>query len=197
VDDAAGSIRQKITLAGSRAEPIRSHRQAALPVYEEELSFPDFYRTGTPGLVTFVMWLGARAEEGADVAQEAMTKAWQHWEQIRHPRAWVRITASREYCRRNAACREDPAGEIPYHLLSPGAAADETALLGPERARVLEALRLLPWRQRQVMAWTYDGYIPAEIAEFLELKPGTVRASLHKARDTLKHHVAEEGGWPW
>ena len=58
---------------------------------------PDFYRSGIPGLVAFVMWLGAGAEEAADIAQETMTWAWQNWKGIRHPRAWVRIVASREY----------------------------------------------------------------------------------------------------
>ena len=51
----------------------------------------------------------------------------------------------------------------------PGMAADEAVMLGPEQAAVLEALRLLPGRQRQVMAWAYDGYTPAEIATFLRL----------------------------
>ena len=73
-------------------------------------------------------------------------------------------------------------------------AADEAAVIGPEQARVLEALRLLPYRQRQVMAWAYDGYTPAEIATFLNLDSGTVRASLHKARETLKRHLIGKGG---
>jgi RNA polymerase sigma factor (sigma-70 family) len=74
-------------------------------------------------------------------------------------------------------------------------AADEAAMLGPEQARVLGLLRLLPPRQRQVMAWVYDGYTPAEIATFLGLDPGTVRASLHKAREMLKYHLTGEGDW--
>jgi RNA polymerase sigma-70 factor (ECF subfamily) len=73
-------------------------------------------------------------------------------------------------------------------------AADEAGTLGPEQARVLQVLRLLPYRQRQVMAWTYDGYTPAEIATFLNLDAGAVRASLHKARETLKRQLIGEGG---
>jgi RNA polymerase sigma factor (sigma-70 family) len=148
-----------------------------------------------PSLVVFVMWLGARAEEAADVAQETMTKAWQNWEEIRHPRTWVRTVASREYCRRVTTCHEELAAEIPDLLLDLGRAADEAAVLGSEQASVLESLRLLPPRQRQVMAWVYDGYTPAEIAMFLGLGPGTVRASLHKAREMLKYHLTGEGDW--
>jgi DNA-directed RNA polymerase specialized sigma24 family protein len=45
-----------------------------------------------------------------------------------------------------------------------------------------------------VLAWVYDGYTPAEIATILNLDSGTVRASLHKARETLKPHLTREGG---
>lgn len=188
------SVRYERHSAGWTVPVFRKH--APLPVPEAELSFPDFYRSGTPGLVAFVMWLGAGAEEAADVAQEAMTRAWQNWElPIEHPNAWVRTVASREYRRRIKARRTEPTAEIPGHLLRPGMAADEAAMPGPEQARVLEVLRLLPYRQRQVMAWTYDGYTPAEIATILGLDFGAVRASLHKARKTLKQHLTGEGGW--
>jgi DNA-directed RNA polymerase specialized sigma24 family protein len=139
VDDAAGPLRPGITRAGSRIELGRSQQPAVMP-------FPDFYRTQTPSLVAFVMWLGAGAEEASDVAQETMTRAWRNWGKIRHPRAWARIVASREYCRRIAASHDEPTAEIPGHLLSPSMAAGEAAMLGPEQARVLEVLRLLPDR---------------------------------------------------
>ena len=87
------------------------------------------------------------------------------------------------------ACHDELTREIPGRFLGPGMAADEAAMLGPEQARILEILRLLPDRQRQVMAWTYDGYTPAEIATFLSLDSGVVRASFHKARAALKHHL--------
>jgi RNA polymerase sigma factor (sigma-70 family) len=193
VDDKAGSLRAGTAPAGGRAEP--GSALAATPTAPQaRLSFEDFYQSSTPGLVTFVMWLGAGAEEAADISQETMTRAWQNWKAIDHPRAWVRIVASREYCRRVAACHDEPTGEIPGHLLPSGAAADEAALLGPEHAKVLGGLRLLPPRQRQVMAWVYDGYAPAEIASFLGLDSGTVRVNLHKARETLKDLI-REGGW--
>jgi RNA polymerase sigma factor (sigma-70 family) len=159
------------------------------------LPFPDFYRQHLPGLMAFVMWLGAGADDAADIAQEAMIRAYKGWGRIEHPRAWVRTVASREYCRRIAECYDEPVAEISHHLLHADAAdADEAGLLGKEQALVLEVLRLLPYRQRQVMAWVYDGYTPAEIAETLGLDSGTVRGSLHKARETLKRRLESEGG---
>lgn len=161
------------------------------------LSFPDFYRLHVPGLVAFVMWLGAGAEDAADIAQETMIKAYKRWQGIEHPRAWARTVASREYCRRIAECRDESVAQIPHGLLDAYLAdVGEAGLLGKEQALVLATLRLLPYRQRQVMAWVYDGYTPAEIAKFLGLDPGTVRVSLHKARETLKRHLESEGGQP-
>jgi len=113
--DRSGRRSPGLEAGRNRYGPDRKQRHRC----PRRIVIPGFYRACTPGLVTFVMWLGAGAEEGADVAQEAMTKAWQHWEQIRHPRAWVRIVASREYVRRNTACHEDPAEEIPFHLILP------------------------------------------------------------------------------
>jgi RNA polymerase sigma-70 factor (ECF subfamily) len=65
--------------------------------------------------------------------------------------------------------------------------ADLDARVG--RHQVIEQLGLLPPRQRQVMAWTFDGYTPAEIAEELGLSSATVRGSMRKARNTLARHV--------
>lgn len=157
------------------------------------MSFPEFYKEQFPRLMAFLTWLGARSEEAADVTQETMIRAYQGWRKIKYPHSWVRVVATREYMRRLYSDHEEPVGEILGGLLRPGVAADEAAIVGPAQARVLEILRLLPSRQRQVVAWVYDGYTPKEIAEILNLDPGTVRVSLHKAREMLKHYLAGEG----
>ena len=67
-------------------------------------------------------------------------------------------------------------------------------MIGQEQASVLALLRRLPPRQRQIMAWVYDGYTPKEIADLLGMEPNAVRASLHKAREALKACLEQEGG---
>ena len=198
MDDTAGSLLPGTAApGGNREAPERSPRPAAPAAPETRLSFRDFYQQHTPRLVAFLMRLGARAEDAADIAQETMTRAYKGWEGIEHPRAWTRTVGSREYLRRLLADRDEPVAEIPGQLLgSSMAGAGEAAMLGPEQARVLELLRLLPPRQRQVMAWVYDEYTPVEIAAILNLDPGTVRVSLHKARETLKRHLAGKGASP-
>lgn len=63
-----------------------------------------------------------------------------------------------------------------------------------QRHTVLRLLNRLPPRQRQVMAWTYDGATPTEIAQALRITPEAVRASLKKARATLRQLLEDNGG---
>jgi RNA polymerase sigma-70 factor (ECF subfamily) len=48
-------------------------------------------------------------------------------------------------------------------------------------------------RQRQILAWTYDGATPAEIAAELGMHPATVRSTLRNARAALRRLRAEGG----
>lgn len=55
------------------------------------------------------------------------------------------------------------------------------------RQRVLDALEQLPEMQRSaVMLYDIEGYTHREIAEILEVAPGTSRAHLHHGRKTLR-----------
>ncbi|MBT2225658.1 hypothetical protein KLK06_07315 [Nonomuraea sp. NEAU-A123] len=54
-------------------------------------------------------------------------------------------------------------------------------------------LRGLPHRQRQVLAWTFSGYTPAEIADQLGMTPNAVSASLKKARRAAIKHLTDAG----
>ncbi|WP_203789367.1 RNA polymerase sigma factor [Paractinoplanes rishiriensis] len=51
---------------------------------------------------------------------------------------------------------------------------------------VLALVGRLPREQRAVMAFTYDGWSPAEIAELLEKDPQTVRSTLRQARIAVR-----------
>jgi RNA polymerase sigma-70 factor (ECF subfamily) len=46
--------------------------------------------------------------------------------------------------------------------------------------------RLNSRRQREVLAWTYDGATPADIASELGVEPATVRSTLRNARAVLQ-----------
>ncbi|BBJ37380.1 hypothetical protein SSPO_000980 [Streptomyces antimycoticus] len=66
--------------------------------------------------------------------------------------------------------------------------------LGEEEARVYEALSWLPPRQREVMAWTLDGYRPQEIAQIMGIAPEAARKNLERGRTLLKQALLKPAG---
>ncbi|MEV4567637.1 sigma-70 family RNA polymerase sigma factor [Nonomuraea sp. NPDC049419] len=162
----------------TRAETLRA----------TDLEFSSFYRSAIHSLVAFLINQGARICVAGDIAQDTMTKAYQHWPEIDNPPAWVRTVASRALVRHCTETREealDPVPEPTALLPRP-----EEAAAWEARQDIVQALRTLPPRQRQVMAWTLSGYTPAEIAEELGISPNAVSASLKKARRATIAHLA-------
>ena len=153
-------------------------------------NFTDCYKRELPGLIWFVMSLGANAEVAADVAQSAFTDAFPLWPTIRRPRAWLRRVAERGYYRRGF---RETLVESPPDRPEPLPTARDVELRDEARA-VLAALAALPPKQRQVMAWCIDGYSPAETASELGADPAAVRQNLAKARKNLKQLLRITGG---
>lgn len=152
-------------------------------------AFADFYRASFPRLAGFLRLLGVPLRDATDLAQETMIEAYRSWASIEQPHAWTRRVASRLWARRLACVDERPVAEVPEppSLLT---ITDVTAW--EQRHDLLQVLDRLPGRQRQVLAWTLDGYSPAEIAAELDMTADAVRASLYKARNAVA--VALESG---
>jgi len=134
------------------------------------------------------MWQGARLPDATEVAQDTMTKAYQRWSEIDHPKAWTRRVAFRAWVRRNADNKEELVADL----------SESNPLLPPlinvevweQRHDVLRMLDRLPPRQREVMAWTFEGYTPTEIAVELDSTAEAVRANLMKARRALAKYLS-------
>lgn len=186
-----------VAFKGSRAA---RESMASRAGYAAEMASPsgagvtDFsacYARELSSLVWFVMSLGADAHRAADVAQSAFAEAFAVWARIEHPTAWLRRVAGRLYYR-HLVPQETPVEDVPDRQ-GPLSAAGEVEL-HDEAHRVLAVLADLPPKQRQVMAWTIDGFSPAEIARELDVDPATIRQSLAKARKNLKEQLGIAGG---
>jgi RNA polymerase sigma-70 factor (ECF subfamily) len=140
-------------------------------------------------LVRHVMFHGATAEEAWDAAQTAFAEAYRVWATIRSPRAWLRTVAVRAYLR--SAVPETPT-DSPPDRPDPSSAALRVEL-GEQERFVLAALAGLPGKQRQVMAWSMDGFSPGEIAQVLDEEPAAVRQNLRRARQNLKRQLGISG----
>ena len=172
--------------------PEREGGRVPVPEPPADATFIAFYREFVPTLVAFLLWQGARLPDAAEIAQETMLQAYRHWVTVRQPRAWARRVASRMYTRRIASIEEFTVSEVPDR--APLLPSQTNLEAWEQRHEILRLLATLPARQRQVMAWTLDGYGPSEIAEELRITPEAVRSNLMKARRTLAAHIAQAGG---
>ena len=62
-------------------------------------SFEAVYRAERPGLIRYLMSLGVSQHQADDAVQVSFARAWDRWETIRYPRAWLYRVALREACR--------------------------------------------------------------------------------------------------
>ncbi|MEV2279213.1 sigma-70 family RNA polymerase sigma factor [Nocardiopsis sp. NPDC049922] len=166
-----------------------NHRPDPPPA--QAVSFEDWYKRDMPGLVLFAMMLGARKEDARDLAQQAFADAYPRWDTIDFPRAYLRTCISRAYERRHATLqRYETCTDSIVESTAPADPAVGRIEIHDQEQRILTEIRRLKPGQREVMAWTLDGYEPAEIASILGKSQGAVRASLYKARRNLRHALA-------
>jgi RNA polymerase sigma-70 factor (ECF subfamily) len=133
-------------------------------------------------------------EDAKDVAQECLIRLWSHRERVEPGagcRSWL-LRSAHNLCvdrlRRRATRRE----------IAPDEAAEDPtdARPGPERltssvevaGRLERALLALDDRDRSiVLLREVEGLAYEEIAALLDLKMGTLKATLHRAREKLRH----------
>lgn len=128
----------------------------------------------------------ALAEE---MAQEALTRVWDHWDDVRShpsPQAWVwrvALNLTTSWFRRRAAERRA--------TQRVGASPDEVQVGDTaDRLAVRDAIRQLPDRQRAVVVLRfYDDLSVAEAATAMGCAPGTVKSLTHHAINSLRERL--------
>jgi len=132
--------------------------------------------------------------DAQDLAQESFVRAWRRLGDLRDPdrfAGWLyRITRNRclDFLRRRGAA------SVPLSraaaLASGTPAAPERLEKAEMREAVLAAVRALSEPNRLATALFYiDGYTVREVAEFLEVPPGTVKRRLHESRKQLRERM--------
>ncbi|MEV6872024.1 sigma-70 family RNA polymerase sigma factor [Amycolatopsis sp. NPDC051128] len=143
--------------------------------------FDAFFRADFPQLVAFLCKAGFEVGTARDVAAEAMLHALEAWPDLDDPRAWVRRAAGRLLGAASDARADWSLAGDPH---------DDEALaaLVDRHAGLIGLLASLPGQQRLVLAWSLDGFTPAQIAEALRIAPATVRSNLRHVRERLRRH---------
>ena len=163
------------------------------PITEEpSQAFEDFYSEEYAAVVGLAYALSGSRSGAEDLAQEAFLAAHRNWQRIGlydQPGAWVRRVVANmsvsAFRRRAAEAR----------ALARAAMGDRTVLpdLDAGDPEFWNAVRALPRRQAQVIALFYLEDRPiADVAEILDMTPGTVKRHLHDGRRSLARRLREE-----
>ena len=127
---------------------------------------------------------GSRAT-AEDVVQDCFTSAWKHRKQLRDPamaRAWL-FQIMRRHAFRHMAPQTvalDDSGWLPEHGASHADALDD-------QLDVVKALaRIAPIHREVLVLFYFDDMPTAQMAQALDVAPGTVLSRLSRAREALK-----------
>ncbi|MGY0540368.1 sigma-70 family RNA polymerase sigma factor [Nocardioides sp. YJ-D4] len=155
--------------------------------------FADFYVGAKDRCLRAAIATGMDPARAEEATAEAFARAWSRWTTVRlanSPAAWVVRTAINvdiSWWRKRR--RELTVPDTPDHLPRPGSGEDT------DHDLLMEAVRRLPPRQRQVVALRYFLDLDAETtAHELGIARGTVSATLHHALKTLRLQLTNPEG---
>lgn len=177
------------------ADARRDHPVRELAIVRSSERFEDFYRREFPAVLGLAAALSGSRWAAEDLAQEAFLAAHRDWQRIgsyERPGAWVRRVVA------NLAVSSFRRRTVEARALARIAFGDRSSVVDPMAGdpEFWGAVRALPRRQAQVVALHYLEDLPvSEVAEILDISPGSVKRHLHEGRRTLARrlHEDEEG----
>jgi RNA polymerase sigma-70 factor (sigma-E family) len=147
------------------------------------------YRTHRLYLVRLALLLVDDRETAEDVTQDAFAALHRRWASLANEDAAVGylrtcvVNGARSVLRRRRTVRRHPQ---PDELSLTAAAADSSTLLAEEHREVLDAIRRLPDRQREVILLRYWSELnEADVAATLGISIGAVKSNASRGRDAI------------
>ncbi|WP_034267802.1 SigE family RNA polymerase sigma factor [Haloechinothrix halophila] len=157
------------------------------------VTLEDLYRVHRMRLVRLAILLVDEPATAEDVVQEAFTGLHRNWGKLRDEAAAIGylrtavVNGSRSVLRRRKTARE----YVPPHAVT-ARSAESLAMLSTEHQAVVNALGVLPPRQREVLVLRYyGGMSEAEIADAAGISKGTVKSTASRALEALQRAMAE------
>ncbi len=160
-------------------------------------SFDAFYQETMPALFRTMLVTTADRELAADATAEAFAKAWQHWEELRNPRAWVWRVAYHYVKRQGSRGNREVLTAVFDERLDVTAEALATAAPAADESDpdLVKAVADLPAQQRAVVACRYlFGLRPRDVARTLGIDRRTESEHHRRAIKTLKKRLADWEG---
>lgn len=155
---------------------------------------------------SFSMKMCGHREDAEDTAQEVLYRSLKHLHKLKEPAAlaaWL-YTVARNRCRRlHSVAQESPSRKLSLDELMPDAAElnnllrdtaaspERNALLGERRDLLRQAVLRIPSQFRIVLVLHDMEELGTEqVAQVLNLREGTVRVRLHRARLALRKEMS-------
>ena len=160
------------------------------PASEERERFSEAGRAHSSAMFRCARALLGSDADAEDAVSEAVLKAWQAWGNLRKPKAvktWllkIAVNCAYEQLRKN--CRM-----LYTEDLTPYEQAEEAQ--EPVYDLWCAVERLEEHQRTVVVLFYYEECTIREIAQVLEVSPGTVKSRLSRAREKLKQMLREEG----
>jgi RNA polymerase sigma-70 factor (sigma-E family) len=160
---------------------------------DADAALEELYEAHYVGLVRLAVLLVRDRGVAEEVVQDSYVALHRRWHSLEDPAraiGYLRTTVvnrSRSVLRHRAVV----ARNVPLPM--PDAPGADAASLDQERRRaVLDAMRALPRRQREVLALRYYlDYSEREIAEALEISQGAVKSHASRGAATLRQLLSE------
>jgi RNA polymerase sigma-70 factor (ECF subfamily) len=152
-------------------------------------SFEEFYTGAVGRLLGQLLPVTGDLHEAEEVVQEAFARASVRWSQLQTydvPEAWVRRVAMNLAADRARSLRRQARAIL---KISP---PPEVLSVSVEALALVDALRTLPMRQRQVIVLHHLVDLPVEeVARTLSMREGTVKSLLARGRRALAAKLGE------
>ncbi len=147
----------------------------------EVASFEAVYRSERPGMVRLAHMLTGSNALAEEIVQDAFLELHRRWDRIANPKAYVTqtvVNGARSHHRRVAVERRHPQ-------------APPSPVLPPEVDETWQALGRQPVKRRTALVLRYYADLPvAEIAEVMDVRPGTVKSLIHRGLQSLKEQLS-------
>lgn len=178
---------------------------AAEVTLHAETTLEELYAAHWRGLVRLAVLLLRDQATAEEVVQDAFVAMHGRWRSLRDPDkalAYLRqavLNRSRSALRHRGVVERYLARQSPASQPTTAESADAPALARDRREAVLDALRTLPTRQREVLVLRYYLELSeAEIAHTLGISRGSVKAHASRGAESLRRLLTtqQEGDTP-
>ncbi len=194
LDDAHGSLALAIgMLMAEEAPPLPWKADVAAARRGDPSAFESLVRSVQRPVYGLALRLLQREAEAAEVAQEALLRAYQNLHRYDDSRPfdlWV-LAITRNLCldllRRRTKVRTEELEPMKEVLPSGDVSQEDRAIATEERQSLEEAMATLSADDREVLALYYvQKRTTKEIAQVMGCAPGTIMARLFRAREKLR-----------